>query len=634
MLLKQSLLIFCLFAYVTAFPKPKEKKDKARIYYNKALQFKAKRRVETATLILKNIIKKHPNFPDAYSTLGEWYFEDHKFQLASNVFGKGMINCHSHAKAFAKPFAKCLVNNNKPDSALLIINEYALASANMEWEALRQQAMFVRDAIANRWKDSARNMGPRINTISPEMFPTLSADSQVLYFTRRHNNMDEDFYYALPDSCGGWFTALNMGNPPNTSDQESSQMISADGHYLFFTRCENRSENGWGQGGCDLFMCYRADTVWSAPESFGATINTPNFEGTPSLSADNRELYFCSDRPGGYGGFDIYVSRFEEGLWQVPVNLGPTINTPGNETSPYLHIDGKTLYFSSDGHPGMGGKDLFISRKINDTGWTKPVNMGYPINSTVDDNSVTVTLDGKKIYFSSDRDSVAGNYDLYEMRLPKELQPTPVSYMKGYVYDSLSKDRLNYTSISINETKTNKNLYRFMSNRGDASFMITLPVGVKYTYLVERIGYNDISGTLVFDKQLLQKPMEKNFVMLPEDYVAPIKDSLVLTIYFPLNGSKLSDTDIAAISKALEPWATEKGIVIFVSGYTDNTGTPILNEQLSAQRAALVTKEIKKKGFDDLMIRSQGYGEARAKADNSTEEGRNKNRRVEVMIRR
>ena len=633
MQLKRFLLILFLLSCIAASAK-KQDKDKARIYYNIALQYKAKKRLDMAYKVMWNVLKENPAFSDAYSTMGQWYFESHGFQVASNLFKKALSACPNGSKAFAKPFAKCLVYNGKADSALMIIDAYAPANDNGDWERMRRQALFIKQAMANAWKEPAHNMGPRINTVSPELFPTLSADSQVLYFTRRHNNMDEDFYYALPDSCGGWFTALNMGSPPNTPDQESSQMISADGHYLFFTRCDNRSENGWSQGGCDLFMSYRADSVWSVAESFGATINTPNFEGTPCLSADNRELYFSSDRPGGYGGYDIYVSRFEDGLWQMPVNLGPDINTAGNESSPYMHIDGHTLYFSSDGLPGMGGKDLFMSTKINDTEWSKPINMGYPINSTVDDNSVTVTLDGKKIYFSSDRDSVAGNYDLYEMHLPEELRPTPVSYMKGYVYDSMSKERLNYTSITINDARTDKNLYRFMSNRGDASFMITLPIGVKYTYHVERLGYQDITDTLRFIKQYLQKPIVKNIALLPEDYVAPIKDSLILTIYFPLNGTKLSDTDIAAISKLLEPWTTEKGIIIMINGYTDNTGTPLMNEQLSTQRATLVTQEIKKKGFDELTIKMQGWGEASPVANNNTEEGRNKNRRVEVVIRR
>jgi hypothetical protein len=132
--------------------------------------------------------------------------------------------------------------------------------------------------MVNKWADTLRNLGTSINTPQPEMYPCISADTETIYFTRRMNGIDEDFYKAQLDSCGGWLYARNLGTPPNTSAQEASQMISADGHYLFFMRCETRSENGWANGGCDLFMAYTADSTWSIPQSFGATINTPGCE--------------------------------------------------------------------------------------------------------------------------------------------------------------------------------------------------------------------------------------------------------------------------------------------------------------------------------------------------------------------
>jgi len=626
-------ILICLLSLVLETKAQQNNIEKARALYNAALQFKAKKRIDMAIKILNNLIKDQPAFPDAYSTLGQYYYEQHQYKEGVRVFRKALNSCPNGNKAFARPLTLCLLGDYKADSALLVINTFG-NTAHAEWVMLQQRALYIQEALRKRLKDEVYNMGPRINTISPEMFPSLSADTQILYFTRRHNNMDEDFYYALPDSCGGWFTAQNMGHPPNTADQESAQMMSADGHYLFFTRCENRSENGWGQGGCDLYMSYRSDSVWSVPESFGATINTPDFEGMPCLSADNRELYFCSNRPGGFGGYDIYVSRFEEGLWQAPRNLGPEINTAGNESSPFLHIDGETLYFSSDGLQGLGGKDLFMCRRINDTAWTAPVNMGYPINSTDDENSIYVSLDGKKIYFSSDRDSMAGNYDLYETHLPKELQPNPVSYFKGFVYDSLSKEKLTYATIVVTDAKTLKPLYRFVSNRGDASYMITLPLGNKYIFEIDRIGYHPWLDTISLKQQNFQRPLEKNISMLPLDYVAPITDTLILTIHFPLNSIKLSDSDKAMINRVLEPWTAEKGIVFFVNGYTDNTGTPMRNEELSTQRANLIAHEIKNKGFDEVNIRSRGYGEANPIKSNDTEDDRYINRRVEVVIRR
>lgn len=631
--LRYTLLLCCLCFYAAIHA---QTQPKAVRHYEQALRYNAEWKKTDACNEMWKVLTEDPSYSDAYSVLGEWYFKMHQYGTASAIFGKAMKSCKNGYAAFARPYAKSLVYNNEPDSALAIIGAYMTTQNSGEWKQLQEQASFVHQALLHVVNNVPMNMGPRINTTSPEMYPSIAADSMTFYFTRRHNNIDEDFYYARPDSCGGWFTAKNMGPPLNTPDHESAQFVSADGHYLFFTRCDNRSENGWGLGGCDLYMAYRiaVDSPWSTPESFGATINGPDYEGMPCLSADNRELFFASNRPGGYGGYDIYVARFDNGLWLPPENLGPTINTPGNETSPFLHIDNNTLYFTSDGHPGMGGRDIFVSRRYNDSMWTPPYNVGYPINSTSDENSVSVTLDGKKMYFSSDRGGVEGDYDIYEVPVPENLKPKPVSAIKGYVFDSISGERLNYASIFINDAQTGANLYHFISNRGDASFMITLTRGKKYVLQADRIGYTDITDTLYFDKDSMPGLINRNIALLSQDYVKPINDSLIALINFPLNASTLTDSDKSIIQKAIAPWLLEKSYVIMINGYTDNTGTPMLNEHLSYVRANLVKDEIKKYGIDDAMMKAEGWGEASPITTNDTEEGRDKNRRVEVVIRR
>ncbi len=252
------------------------------------------------------------------------------------------------------------------------------------------------------------------------------------------------------------------------------------------------------------------DSEWTIAQPFGATINTPEYEGQPSLSPDNRELYFVSDRKGGYGGYDIWVSRFEDGLWQQPVNAGPSVNTAGNELAPYINPDNKTLYFTSDGWPGMGGTDIFMSRRMNDSTWSKAVNLGYPINTACDEKSECVTLDGKKLFFASDRQGPAGNFDIYEVPLPGALKPIPVSYVKGYVYDSLSKMRLNYAVLYIYNITTHDTIYQFQSNRGDGSFLITLHLGNTYAVHTYRLGYKPVDDTIVFDQQYLDRPLVHN----------------------------------------------------------------------------------------------------------------------------
>jgi outer membrane protein OmpA-like peptidoglycan-associated protein len=626
---------YCLLASFCAFA---QKPDKASRCMNDALTLNAKKQTEKACKKMEEAILIDPTNPDYYGFLGQWYFESHKFKEAADVFKRATANCRNGGMRFAKPLAKSLMYSEHPDGALLVIENYATVKEMTEWNKMKTQAEFIKKAMANPLSVTPVNLGIRINSPDPEIFPSMAVDTQHLYFTRRVNNMDEDFYKADWDTvCGGWLYARNLGSPPNSPNQEASQSISSDGHYLFFSRCENRSEDGWAEGGCDLYMAYRIanDSPWTVAQPFGATINTPAYEGMPSTSADCRELYFVSDRPGGYGGYDIWISRFENGLWQLPVNAGPNINTAGNETAPYMNLDDNTLYFTSDGWPGMGGSDIFVTRRINDTSYEKAVNLGYPINTAYDEKSACVTLDGKRLYFSSDRQGPAGNYDIYEASITASpIKPIPVSYIKGVVYDSLTKIRLNYAQINICNAHTGQSIYKFQSNRGDASFILTLHLNNTYAIHTQRIGYTDTHDTISFDQQYLQDPLVHNIIMLPSDYVKPVNDSLIATIHFDVNRVELSDSDKTTIYNALLPWMQDKNFVLFVNAYTDNTGTPMINEELSYKRASQVSKVIEAMNVDDTMIRSKGWGESRMIATNETPEGQRMNRRVEIIIRR
>ncbi|HTN44778.1 MAG TPA: OmpA family protein [Flavipsychrobacter sp.] len=611
---------------LSAQPSPRAKKS-----YDQAMNYQYQKKYDKARQSMAEAVAQDPGFTDAQSTLSEWYFTAHEFAKARDV----LADAYKNNKAFAYPYAKSLVYTQKPAEALQIISSYMNTGRN-EWKRLQEQAFFVQRAMMSPLKDTIRNL-QRPNTPDPEMYPWINTDSSKLYFTRRINNIDEDFFYTTLDSCGGWYTGLNMGRPPNTLDQESAQMISADGHYLFYTKCEIRSANGWAQGGCDLFMSYRVseDSAWSVPQSFGATINTPGYEGMGCLSADNRTLYFVSNREGGFGGLDIWMSKFENGLWQAPRNLGSSVNSSGDETAPYLHIDNHSLYFASNGRPGMGGSDLFMSRKAGDTSWTEAVNLGYPINTACDENSLCISSSGHTLYFASDRDSAAGNFDLYEVTLPHGLRPVPVAVIKGYVYDSLQKQRLNYASVDIQKPDGEESLYRFQSNRGDASYMITLPVGRKYICQTNRVSYQDTRDTLDLTFTPANTTYFHHIALLPYDYIAPVNDSLVLTIRFPRNKTQISDTDRQLLGQVMLPWLDKiESTMVFINGYTDNTGTPLINEQISYTRAGVIASELTAMGFHETNLKAQGWGEADPLVPNDSEQNQNLNRRVEIIIRR
>jgi outer membrane protein OmpA-like peptidoglycan-associated protein/Tol biopolymer transport system component len=629
-------IFICYF--LCAFSGYAQSEKKAARYFNEALALKAGRQYDDACRKMEQAIVNDPSAPDPYSILGQWYFEGHEFAKAAETFKSGSIKSNNGRFRFAKPLAKSLIYAGDGDEALQVINTFATIKDSADWNLLRRQATFVRTAMQKSWGIWPENLGIRVNTPDPELFPSMAVDTQFLYFTRRRNNMDEDLYYARADSCGGWFKGLNMGDPPNTSNQESAQFVSADGHYLFYTRCENRSENGWAEGGCDMFMAYRAtlDTDWTIGQPFGQTINTTSYEGMPSLSPDNRELYFVSDRNGGMGGYDIWFSRFENGLWQLPVNAGPGINTPGNETTPYISADNHTLFFASDYWPGMGGTDIFMARRTAQQSWSPAVNMGYPINTAHDEKSQFVALDGKTFYFASDRNGPAGNYDLYQTVLPGIVAPAPVSYLQGYVFDSISRERLNSAAMLICNAATGDTLYELRSNRGDATYIITLQAGKSYAIHTSRMGYQSVSDTVLLGEEFVKRPMTHNVAMLTFDYnpLKPIDDSLIASIHYDVNVTELSAADKDALKAAIAPWLDVEEIVVYVNAYTDNTGTPMINESLSYKRANVVAQEVISAGFDKSVVTAKGWGEANAVAPNDTEEGRFKNRRVEIIVRR
>ncbi len=626
------LFFCCLLSYGAVHAQVSKK---ALHFHTAAMRYRAAKLPDVACKEMERAIKRSPTWSDAYGQLGQWYFEAGNYAKAVEIFRKATAKCKNGKQLFAKPLAKSLIYCGYAGEALQIIDGHTQGK-DAEWLKMREQAMFVRSALINQSRTPVVNM-VRINTPDAELYPSMWASDSFLYYTRRMNNMDEDLYCSAMDTCGDWCSGQNLGSI-NTPDQESAQFISTDGHYMFFTRCENRSWDAWTEGGCDLFMAYRVDKNddWTTPQPFGATINTPAYEGQPSLPPDNREIYFVSDRPGGYGGTDIWISRFDNGLWQMPENAGSAINTAGNETAPYIAVDGRTLFFASDGCPGMGGSDIFMSKRINEHTWDRAQNMGYPINTAYDEKSAYVTMDGSTMYLASDRNGPPGNFDLYTTKLPPFLQPVPTGNIEGYVYDSLTGHRLSSTVMLVCNAATGDTLYHFQSNRGDASFLMSLAIGKTYAIHSWHVEYTPVNDTLVFDTSYLHKPMVHNVVMLPADYKAikPIHDSLIGMIHFEVNKVVLSDSDMNGLRTALAPWIESKEIVVFINAYTDNTGTPMINEELSAKRAAQVAKFVTSLGIDDTQVQAKGWGEAKMIAPNDNEEGQRMNRRVEVILRR
>lgn len=579
-------------------------------------------------------IKADPAFADAYSMLGSWYQQERQWDAAIAVWQDASRLAKGGAKAFSFPLARCLHESGRAGEASDIIARYA--NEQPQWKILQQQnQLFMR--MRGLTGNNQATLVSRVNTCDPELFPWLDVDGHRLHFTRRVRGMDEDFFKAEADSCGGWLSPNNLGSPPNTLAQESAQMVSADGHYLFFHRCENRSDNGWDGGGCDLYLAYRVsvDSPWSVEQPFGATINTPAFEGMPSLSADNRVLFFVSDRPGGYGGLDIWSSRFENGLWQEPRNLGPTINTAGAELAPYLHADNQTLYFTSDGHPTIGGTDILYAKRDRQGRWSQAALVDYPINSPANEMSLCIQAESGEVVFGTDRAGRLGDFDLFSASLSPQQRPEVVSLWRGIVCDSITNRRITNAEVIITDAETGSLLYQVSSNRGDGALAVPLKREHTYWLRTERVGYQTRLDTLRRPEARADTVQAiTKLALLPDGYVAPIHDSLVVTIRFPLNAATMSDSERLVLRQLIEPWKAHTGRGRFlINGYTDATGPPLLNEQLSFARARLVMNEMKAMGITPSQMEPRGWGEANPIAANDSEEHMALNRRVEVIFR-
>ena len=313
----------------------------------------------------------------------------------------------------------------------------------LQWRQEAQEGLRVarwrKHAVENPVPFRPINLGPNVNTEDDEYLPALTADYRMLVFTRRvprnpltERGLDreEDFYWSDYDTMElDWGPAHRMPEPLNSHGNEGAQTISHDGRVVIFTACGRSKEHT----GCDLYMSVRQGDRWGRPRNLGAPVNSRYWESFPSLSIDGYTLYFASNRPGGYGGTDIWCCTLEEGRWSEPRNLGPAVNTKGNETAPYIHFDDRTLYFASDGHTGMGGMDLFRAKRTTDSTWGEVKNLGYPINTAGDENNLIVAPDGRTAIFSSDRYGGYGNQDLYSFVMPAPVRPERITFIDPVV---------------------------------------------------------------------------------------------------------------------------------------------------------------------------------------------------------
>ncbi len=500
-------------------------------------------------------------------------------------------------------------------------------------------ARFAEEAMQNPVPFDPQNMGPAINSEYAEYSPALTADEQTLIFTRKkplegyelHEDLPRDFFYEdfyisqLED--GEWTKAQNMGAPLNTPGNEGAQTITADGRHMYFTAC-NRPD---GIGSCDIYHTRKVGREWSVPQNAGRPLNSSSWDSQPAVSADGKTLYFASSREGSIGSMDIWKARKkDDGQWGEPENLGKTINTSGKELSPFIHHDNETLYFASDGHPGMGGLDIFVSRRDPETGaWSEPQNLGYPINTHRDEFAFVVGASGQQAWFASDMEGGHGRSDIYTFSLYDAVSPQPVTYMRGVVSDA-ETDKPLQASFELIRVSDRQVVMEAASDPEDGTFLVAIPTGQDLALNISNPGYLFFSDHFSYDG--IRKATDP---YIRDIELHPIREGeavVLRNIFFETDSHALKETSMAELQKLYRFMRKNPDVHIEISGHTDSRGTYAHNLALSENRARSVRDYLIDQGIPGSRLTYKGYADTKPVDTNETPEGRAMNRRTAFKI--
>lgn len=612
--------------------------EEAQGYYQALL-------LESAKSSLLKAIERDPKFVEAHTLLAYVYIDSRENEKAKQSFETAIS------------FNPTLIPNNLFFLARIELYEGNYEKAEKlyrqfitipqapikqvrESEKQLDNIAFALQAIQNPYPFEPINMGPNINSELSEYFPSITVDEKMLLFTRRlpepgsPMGYNEDFFVS--QKVGGeWQKAVNIGPPITTKMNEGAPSLAANGQLMIFAACEIADDYGQGRegkGSCDLFYSVQNDQQWTRPINLGSTVNTGNWETQPSFSADGKSLYFIKGKRGvkGFQDGNIFITQLEgSGGWSKPVPLNNNINTLGNEESVLIHPDGQTLYFSSDGHPGMGGLDIFMSKRDKNGEWGPAVNLGYPINSHRNENSLLVSPNGKIAFFASDREGGLGELDLYQFDLPKEFAPNKITYFAGKIFDQKTNKPLG-ARFELIDLETEEIVVEAFSNNLNGEFLVTLPTGKNYALNASKSGYLFYSENFSLENYTEDKPFIQNVPLRP---IAEGEKIILKNIFFETAKYDLKSQSKAELNKLVAFLRKNENLKIEISGHTDNTGSTSSNLLLSQNRAKAVRSYLINTGnISADRLTSKGFGSSQPIADNETEEGKAKNRRTEFQI--
>ncbi|MFN8346058.1 MAG: OmpA family protein [Spirosomataceae bacterium] len=626
-------LVYLSLSAQSFLPKTSVNK-KAQEAYERSTKFYTEKNFEQANRWTDEALKYDSLFAEAHFRKAQLYevFTQPDFALQSY---RKAVTLRPDAPEFAIAYQKLIEYH-------LRAGEYAQAKVDLEHyipflkpnslaqkRAKRQllTCAYGEEAVRKPLIIHPEELSDTVNQFILQYFPALTADGETLLFTALKPENDEDLFITTYKD-GHWSTPVSVSERINTADNEGTGTLSADGRTLVFTAC-NRSD---GYGSCDLYISHKFGNDWEKPKNLGMAVNSPYWESQPALSPDGHTLYFISDRTGGTGGRDVWFSTLlTNGQWTAAQNLGNIINTPEDEASPFLHANGRTLFFASEGHEGLGGYDLFVTDSTA-TGWRPPRNLGYPINTSDNQVALVITADGQYGYYSLDTKRL-GNQRvsrLYRFRLPDELkaQFNVANYLKGMVTDIRTKKPIK-AEIELVNLKTGKIVQRLSSDAASGRYLTTIPNGDEWGLYVSAAGY--FYKSLAFDYSQKNNADGYQLDITLESFNINAY-GVLSNIYFETGKADLQEKSRAELNKLIEQLKTQPTLRIEIAGHTDDVGDAKQNQILSQKRAQSVVDYLIEAGIVKDRIKAVGFGEAKPIVPNSTEENRQLNRRIEWRI--
>jgi outer membrane protein OmpA-like peptidoglycan-associated protein len=654
-------ILLVTFAYACSTAQPtynygtKDKKaiksyETAQGHYNSIDPNTGRRNWKDAEKHANEAIARDSNFLMPYTLLTKIYNDTYQYDKALAASKKMLQISPDYSQAQYFYTADFAMNCGAYEDVLKYSKRYISFQGTNDVlfsEAKRYvaNAEFALEALKNPYPYKLVNLGKGVNTDRDEYFPSLTADDELLLFTRNIKDqramagqgIQEDIFVSRITQ-DGWSKAVGISPNINTEFNEGAPTFSADGKYIIFVGCEagpyGYGGGRTGMGSCDLFFSEKVGNTWSRPFNLGYPINTANWETQPSFSSDGKTLYFIrgeivrGERRSPKNQ-DIYEAHIQDdGTWSTPKKLN--ISTPYREESVFIHPDGQTLYFSSEGYPGMGGLDIFMSRKQPDGSWGKPINLGYPINTHNDENSLLVNSKGELAYFASDRPGGEGNLDLYSFELPQEFRPFQTLALKGKIYDAETKEPLeaHFELIDIATGELFKEAY---ANRGNGEFLVAMPINKNFALVATHKGYQLFSKNYSLSEGQIGN---KEFLIeVPMQPIGKAGTTFVLeNVFFDTDSYALKQESKAELDRLSKILKDNPSIKIEIGGHTDSDGDDARNQKLSENRAKAVVDFLLAKGIAKERLSFKGYGETKPIAPNDTPQNKAKNRRTEVKV--